>query len=346
MSPISNLSPRLLSAALVLAVSATSSFGQEGIGNEQEPGAFQLLNQRMTWFQDTGAQAEPEPATDLEAPSCPVSFSINYTFISDYIFRGINFSEYRGEGQEEINHQLGTSIAYSLGQYGTVGFDAWFEWFAGQEKINPRNGDDNLQEVDFVVWWSYDLEAIKTALTIGWTHFLFPNTARNLRTDASQANNNDDRTHEWWFSLEHNDAWMWTWLWAENEDGILNPTFFFSQDIGIGSGRAMWMEFGLSHEFQVAPKVTVTPSWTLTADHGYYHYFAGANRPSTRLATMLWGFDVTYDMTELLGVPDGWGSVALSGLLYFSDALGNAEDNRVIQDEFFGGFGVTYSIGG
>ena len=59
---------------------------------------------------------------------------------------------------------------------------------------------------------------------------------------------------------------------------------------------------------------------------------------------MLWGLDLTYDMTELLRIPEGWGGVALSGFLYFSDALGNAEDSGMIQDEFFGGMSIGWSF--
>ena len=46
-----------------------------------------------------------------------------------------------------------------------------------------------------------------------------------LARDGNAANDNDDRTHEWWVLFEHNDAWMWDWLWPGNEDGVLNPSF-------------------------------------------------------------------------------------------------------------------------
>lgn len=346
-------SSRVVVSAVLVWLTPGSLLAQVNQGEPQASSLFRLDakpqgNMVAARFEDADPSLETVQASEsvLEDASAPFSFSINYTLMSDYIFRGINFSEFPGEGHEDLNHQMGTSLGVSLGDWGSIGFDTWFEWFAGQEQINPRNGDDNLQEVDFVVYWSYDLESIDTALTIGWTYFLFPNTARTLREDASKANNNDDRTHEWWFSLEHNDAWMWRWLWADNEDGILNPSFFFSQDIGIGSGTAIWMELGLSHEFALAENVTVTPSWTLGIDHSYYHYFAGARTESTRLANMLWGLDVSYDLNDLLSLSETWGDVTISGLLFFSDALGNPEDNGIIQDEFFGGVSLAYSYGG
>ena len=51
-------------------------------------------------------------------------------------------------------------------------------------------------------------------------------------------------------------------------------------------------------------------------------------------------------MTELLRFPEEYGSIALSSFLFFSDALGNAEDNGIIQDEFYGGMSLSYSFGG
>ncbi len=42
--------------------------------------------------------------------STPITFSFDYTIVSDYIFRGLNFSEYPGEGREKLNHQLGVGL--------------------------------------------------------------------------------------------------------------------------------------------------------------------------------------------------------------------------------------------
>ncbi len=56
--------------------------------------------------------------------------------------------------------------------------------------------------------------------------------------------NNDNRTNEWFFSLEHNIAWAWRWLGYEGKDGILNPTFAFYQDTH-SSGSIPPVRFGV-----------------------------------------------------------------------------------------------------
>ncbi len=68
-----------------------------------------------------------------------MSFAINYTLVTDDIFRGVNQSEYPGEGREDLNHfvtmDLGLDIAQLVGQpkgqYGEFHFATLLDWFAG-----------------------------------------------------------------------------------------------------------------------------------------------------------------------------------------------------------------------
>lgn len=296
-------------------------------------------------------RTDVEATETVEETSSPISLSIGYALMTDYIFRGINFSEPDKEGREKLNHQLSTSIGFDLGalglgDFGTIGFDTWFEWYAAQKMIDPDRGGQNLQEVDYLIWWSYSIEPIATDITLGYTFYLFPNLAHTLRQDGRYGNNNDDRTHEYWISLEHNDAWMWKWLLPENEDGVLNPSFYLAHD--IGSILGVWMDFGLSHTFDIPwiEGLSFTPGWTVHAQCDYWkHGFF--------LAGETFSGSLDYDLTSLLKLPDWAGSIVLSGQLYFFDAWGNFEregssNNASLrgQDEFYGGMAVTWSWGG
>ena len=280
--------------------------------------------------------------TETTVSLCPATFEVAYTLSSDYIFRGMNLSEYAGEGREKPNHQITTDLGLDLarlwgedeGTCGTFHFSTFFEWYAAQKKLNPAGGGQNLQEVDYTLAWSYHLEPCDTTLTLGYKFYVFPNL---------KATNTD----EWFFNLAHNDAWMWKWLWPDNEDAVLNPTFLFAHDLDRSAGEAIWMELGVSHDFEVCPNVTMTPSCTLGIDHDYYATFAGDGSNNTlRLANMLWGLDVTYDLSEPFSVVNCPCSMYVTGFLRFSDALGNAEDGGAIQDEFYGGVSVGWSFGG
>lgn len=280
--------------------------------------------------------------TETEIDKCPATLDVTYSIYSDYVWRGVNRSEYAGEGREKPNHQVHVDLGIDIGEWvgeapGTCGmfrFSTFLEWFAAQKKLNPIGGGQNLQEVEYTLAWSYDIEDWYTTMELGYIFWTYPN---------AKAGNTD----EWFLSLDHNDAWMWKWMWADNEDGVLNPKFTLYHDVDASGGDAVWMELGFSHDFQLedCPNVTITPSWTLGIDHNFYsEIVAGPTDRTTRFGNMLWGLDIAYDMTEWLRIPDGWGSVALTGSLYFSDALGNAEDSGVIQDEFFGGISLGYSF--
>jgi len=118
------------------------------------------------------AEADPPPAGAWKKP-IPLTVGVNYTLVTDYIFRGINFSEYAGEGREKLNHQLGIHVAYEPEKLGKFGVVFWLEWYADQEKLTPRC-DDHLQEVDYIVYWSYPIKPIATTVETGWIGYTFP----------------------------------------------------------------------------------------------------------------------------------------------------------------------------
>jgi hypothetical protein len=268
----------------------------------------------------------------------PFAVTLEYAIYSDYVFRGINFSEYEEEGREKLNHQLDFSldvdIAALFGQeaetYGWFTFNAWFEWYAAQKQLDPNQGGQNLQEVDYSLSWYYDVEPLATAVTVGYSFYTIPNW-------------NSYNTGEWWFTLEHNDAWMWKWLWPENEDGILNPTLNFAHDLDLTPG-AIWIDVGISHEFEVIENLTVTPGFTLGIDHRYLDPVLETEEPgSTGLAVLQYGLNVSYDLSTALEIPEEAGTVAVSGFLFFNDVVGHAKDRALIEDELFGGMSVAWS---
>ena len=337
----------LLNAA---AVSALAVSAQATLAGERAPTQPALSAAEGVALSSFSLQAEEEQpvfeqtditVTEEESPGCPFSMDVTYYLFSDYIFRGINFSEYGTEGREKLNHQMTTDMSFDIarmfnrpaGQWGTFTFSTFFEWYAAQKRIDPEHGGQNLQEVDYVLAWSYDIEPIATNLTLGYTFYAFPN-AKGLNTS------------EWFLGLEHNDAWMWKWLFPNNEDGVLNPSFTFAQDVGVADGGC-WMELGISHDFELFENFTLTPEATLAIDHRYLDPLLGTGKDgSTRLAYIQYGLTGAYDLTPILKLPDWAGSMTIAGFLYFNDALGNPEEHGLIQDEFFGGMSIGWSWGG
>ena len=306
-----------------------------GIAVAEQPSDFALTSFSL----QTGDQ-EYLDAVGGDSADSPFSFDVTYYLYSDYVFRGINFSEFPREGRERLNHQMTTTFGADVGlllgretgAYGTISLGTFFEWFAGQKSIDPIHGGQNLQEVDYVLSWSYDIEPIETTFTLGYTFYVFPN-AKPINTS------------EWWFSLENNDAWMWKWLWPDNDQGVLNPSFFFAQDVDVTDG-GVWMEIGLNHGFALCENLTITPSVVLAIDHRYLDPLLGTGQVggAARVPYVQYALTANYDMTQVLALPDWAGSVVLSAFLAFSDARGTARSDGTIQDEFFGGMSLGWSF--
>jgi hypothetical protein len=264
---------------------------------------------------------EPAEAAESEG-GCPFGVGLTYALYSDYIFRFVNFSEYPGEGREKPNHQLTTDFSYDLGDFGTVGFTAWFEWYAAQAQLNGSS--DNTQEIDYTIYWSYGLDAMATDLTLGVSWYTFPN---------DKAIN----SFEYFISLEHNDAWMWQALFPDNEDGVLNPSFLFVHDVDEQDG--IWMEFAINHPFEVFENFTVTPGWMVAVDHRYW-------ADTTRFAGDQWSLVLEYDVGALLQLPESVGSLTVAGELYWNNPWGTLEDDGTAQDVLWGGMSVAWAWGG
>jgi len=318
---------RMYLAMLLLLTGSSLVFSQTTSSPAKEEAKIPAVAEKES------VEKAPESAPEFAKP---FSLGVTYYLMSDYVFRGVNYSEYPGEGREKLNHQMGTSLDIPLGKEGKLGnfgFDTFFEWYGGQEALNG-NGT-NFQEVDYVLRYSYDIEAIKTTATVGWADYTYPHTVGPL-----------DRTNEWYIKLDHNDAWMWRWLGYTGEDGILNPSFLIAQDTGYI--RGLWYEFAISHPFELCKNVTWTPKCTFAFDGGYIGpaLNGGKGDGSTEYAYTQPGMEIKYDLTELLHLPPQAGSVYISGQLFYnivSDVERERYGSPILRDILFGGMAVGWS---
>ncbi len=275
--------------------------------------------------------AEPEvaaPAGQWTKP-LPISFTLDYTLVSDYVFRGVNLSEFSGEGREKPNHQMTAGISYDAGAFGTFGFSTWFEWYAAQDsrRFDPAS-DGKLQEVDYILYWSYDLSQLNKSIPVtfetGWIAYTLPQSAG----DAYY-------TNEWYITLGLDDSTLFG-----TEGGVLNPYVGYYLDTDDVKG--CWIELGVSHDFALAElgmanvvglkDITLTPSAVLGIDRGQIDSGWHVNN-------ILYGLDVSYDLSGALNIPSQYGSLTLTGFLYFSNAI----NDDVINDELFGGVSIGYN---
>ncbi len=263
----------------------------------------------------------------------PMNFSVDYTIVSDYVFRGVNLSEFSGEGAERPNHQLNVAVSYDTGRFGTFSVAAWFEWFGGQ--TNPAFDSDahgHLQEVDYTISWSFDLSTIAPGVPVtletGWICYTLPQEVGDIY-----------KTNEWYVKLSLDDSTLFG-----TESAVLSP--YVAHYLDVDDAKGSWIEIGVSHDFPLAEclgeapvlkHMTVTPSAVLGIDH---RYLPG---DSTRLANLNYGLAIAYDLTGALNVTERYGSVTVTGFANYSQGLSSSARAEALSDEFYGGLTIGYA---
>lgn len=324
-----------LCLGLALAGGSAWAEGPAGMSWLQAPSIFGApAGQPATRPDRQPAAGKPDEAKETKEPEAPergekaipLTFSLEYTLVSDYIWRGVNLSEYRGEGREKLNHQLNVGVAWDTGRFGTLQASVWFEWYAGQMSLDPAS-DGHLQEVDYTLCWSYDIEPLGTTVELGWIAYHLPQVYGDAQT-----------SYDVCAKLSFNDGKL-----CGKDEGVLNPYVALYRDVDQVKGT--WLEFGISHDFALADMgfketpilkdLTISPSLTLGVDHRYFML-------STQLANLTYGLAVSYDLGGSLGIPAGWGSLTLKGFLNYSQALTLKRDLDGYQDEFWGGMTLGY----
>lgn len=285
-----------------------------------------------------------------------VSFTLEYTLATDYVWRGINLSEYRGEGREKPNHQLALGFEIDPSQLGTApigrfGGKVWFEWFAGQERMTEWSGN-NLQEVDYSVYWAYDIKPIGLGVEVGWIAYHFP----RLRDGGAPPPSDNAYTHEVYVTLRFDDSKLFG-------QPMLNPAVSYYHD--LDDVQAGFLIAKVHHDFALAKcglkdtpilkDLTITPSLALAVDHRYYDKAGyGSRSPlvqeppivhtftakGTRLAYLEYGLKIHYDLSGALGIPQQFGACGLNGFLNYTQSF--HDSSSLVQDEFWGGMSVSW----
>ena len=317
----------ILLAAMLLTIAAPAR-GGDGQGNPAQDW-LALAAADSGEKDDSPHRHKPVEPAEWTKP-IPISFNLSYTLISDYIFRGINFSEYSGEGREKPNHQTALGVEYDTGKFGSIGACFWFEWYAAQEKLTPDYGG-NTQEIDYMVYWKYAIPNLATTVETGWIAYTFPPLKGDAHTD-----------YEWYLKVSFDDSGLW-----KTAKPVLNPYVAYYHDLDLAK-NASWWEMGISHGFAMgdyfkdAPilkDITVTPSLVLGVNRRYYEKIGLGGSPSTRLANLNYGLEVSYDLSGAIKLPPQAGKMTVGGLLNYSQAL----YDELINDEFYGGLKLSYA---
>ncbi len=221
-------------------------------------------------------------------------FELGFTFASAYIWRGQNF------GTDASWQPYVTVSPKCIPEgFGDISFTCW-------ANVTKNNPGENHNETDFSIDYELDIEEYGS-FSAGYIYYDFPHVEDD---DA-------DESQEIYFGVAL--------------PVLLNPSFTWYHDFDAGSGE--WLEFGLSHDFDVIG-VSVSTYATLSYVDGQW----GAGS----------GFS-TLDFGASLPIPLGM-HMTIEPYVSYTKRLEDTYSGGVnlIHDELYGGFNwsITFYKGG
>ncbi len=289
------------------------------------------------WAVHNGAMPKVKaPRAERSHPDKPIplSFIVSYGVATDHVWRGINWSEYPGEGRERCNQQAGAGIEFDTGAFGVFGGSVWFDWFHGTEQLAGRSIGVPL-ESNYTAYWRYPIRAISTDIEVGWSYIRF-----NAFRETSQ---------ELYARIQFDDSGLWG-----TQSAFLNPYVFYAIEYHHTDWTS-WLELGVQprwvmadvpalREVPVVRDFWISPHLSVSWDCDYVGNMITVNPnvtdsgPTNRCANAVAGVELGYDLGHAFNVPARYGSIVIIGFIDYSYALGSEE----LSDELWGGVKLAY----
>jgi hypothetical protein len=319
------------SAAAVLAgLWVTSSVrAGEAQGFAEEPLHLSMLQQDVETIYDLPAVGGPSPQQEA-VNNGGVHIDLTVSYLTDYVFRGIDRSEPGGGFRDEHGNPVtfpadtgkspGAEDAPNLQFDGRLNFDLGSlpHPFVGLF-VNVFDDDpvSRFQEIRPFVGLEWTVRPL--TLAAGHTNYIFP---------EREAIN----TAEIWASATLDDS-----VFFRTDKPVFTPYVLAAYDYDLYEG--LYLEGGLKHDFELRDLgVTVTLlgrvayvvndrqfSNAPNADTGFQHYDIG-----------LIG---SYSLNTLLNISKRYGDFRLEGYLFYTDGI----DNKLLADtQLWGGVGIGF----
>lgn len=278
-------------------------------------------------FAATGLAAPPEPGVPESVYAPPpiytpdqgtnqggVSFQLDVTYFTDYVFRGIK--RFNPTGHEDAaNFQPFAKASIDLGKLPSP----FVSVFANVATDDPVT---NFEEFRPSLGLDWDLRLFQ--ISAGYTAYLYPSRE-------------DLETNEIFGSLTLNDAAIF-----RTEKPVLSPFVFAAYDFDRYDG--LYLQGGLKHDFAFeGTGLTVTVEG-LVAYVNHYGLLAGppdarGNSSDTGFPLYQLGLLGRYDLNEVLNLSRRYGDVALTGYLYYTDGI---DDGLRADTQLWGGAGISF----
>jgi hypothetical protein len=268
--------------------------------------------------------APPEAMAEEQAVNAGgVNFTLNATYWTDYIFRGIDRSESSGK-EDSANTQIEGQMRFELGKIP----DLFMGVFTN---INDSDPISRFQEIRPYV--GLELTARPIIFTVGNTFYIYP--------DRDQLN-----TSEVFARLMLDDSYFF-----RTDDPVFSPYVMAAWDYDKHDG--FYIEAGVRHDFAMEElPLTISPiarvAFVLNQD-AFTPVVGPSNDPSfdsgkvgedTGFQHYELGMELRYGLNGLLSIPARYGKLDFTGYLFYTDGL---ENGLRADTEIYGGVGLGFS---
>ncbi len=277
----------------------------------------------------------------------PVKGNLGYTFVTDYMFRGLNMSDILGGRVGRGNHELSYGINFDLADVGIEDVGEFGLNVKHALFVAYQNTSSNLAKTDIALSLTRPcnlLDTIDGTVSLEWRTYKWHN--QNTYTGGNE------RTQEIALALAFKDGAMIETLTGKDMgENVLNPTIKWIIDYDLADGGQLWF-FGISHPIEMAqcmPElagITLKPSWTIVVDNRYYgSYVSNLTNGAvpvpdvTRFAYIDWGLGAGADLTETIGL--NCGSLGIQGGIGFVHTFEKYQDS-VLNDNLYSYVSLVY----
>ncbi|MGE5609870.1 MAG: hypothetical protein ACM359_11495 [Bacillota bacterium] len=264
--------------------------------------------------QEQSVYALPTPTTEEQGVNAGgANLDIKVTYLTDYIFRGVNVGEALNAGRnvQNTNFQFDGTLGWNLGKlpHPFIGI------FTNVLASDPVS---NFQEVRPFLGAEWRIRP----LIIGG--------GANLYTYPDRG---DLDTSEVWGKVTFDDSTVF-----HTDEPILSPYIYGAYDYDLYNG--WYLEAGVSHDFAIEKTgltITAVADIAYVASHGF---FAGSTGEDTGFQHYDLGLIGRYSLNQLLNIPQRYGHWSLNGYLFYTDAL---SDELRADNTIWGGVGIQFT---
>ena len=268
--------------------------------------------------------APPAPTRENEGTNeGGVNFLIDFRFLTDYVWRGIDRSE-SGGPEDSPNLLFDGKMTFDTGRYPHP--------FLGIV-ANVYDSDPLSRFQEIRPYFGLDWNLRPFLVTVGHANYIFPER-------------DNFNTAEVFGKCTLDDSYFF-----RTDQPIASPYVFGAYD--YDKGRGAYLECGISHDFVIEDTpVTITPGAHIAyvvGDHIFARPIGAVSDPAFDFSVHAPdnGFQhyqvdlvVTYGLNQTFNIPKRWGQFDLKGYLSYTDGI----DNKLRADtQIWGGLGIAFS---